>query len=304
MGFVGRPSPPGEPREIVVPGGHDDRMTTLGAIFLPQTPPDRLRAVARAADQAGLDELWLWEDCFLYSGVAAMTAALAWTDNLKVGIGILPLPFRNPAITAMEIATMHRLFGERAIVGLGHGVQEWMGQVGARPASPLTLMREYVTALRQLLAGEEVTTTGRYVNLDHVRLDWPPANPPALLIGATGPKTLRLSGELAAGTILTGGTSPEAVRAAIGHIAAEGHRVIVFVPAATGPGAAERAARQQERWKADDPGVSGSAAEIAAGVRRWTDAGADTVVLQPLDDEPDPEEFVRFTAEEVKPLLA
>lgn len=279
-------------------------MTTVGAIFLPQTPPDRLRAVARAADQAGLDELWLWEDCFLYSGVAAMTAALAWTERLKVGIGILPLPFRNPVITAMEIATMHQLFGDRAIVGLGHGVQEWMGQVGARAASPLTLMREFVSALQRLLAGEEVTVTGRYVNLDRVRLDWPPAAPPPLLIGATGPKTLRLSGELAAGTILTGGTPPEGVRAAIGHIDAKDHRVVVFVPVATGAGAAERAVRQQEKWGADDPGLSGSADEIAAGLRRWIDAGADTVVLQPLDDEPDPEGFVRFAAEEVKPLLS
>ncbi len=278
-------------------------MTTLGAIFLPQTPPERLRAVARAADQAGLDELWLWEDCFQTSGVATMTAALAWTENLKVGIGILPLPFRNPAIAAMEIATLHHLFGDRAIVGLGHGVQEWMGQIGARAASPLTLMREYVCALQRLLAGEEVTTTGRYVHLDRVRLDWPPTAPPPLLIGATGAKTLQLSGELAAGTILTGGTSPDGVRAAIGHIAAQEHRLIVFVPAATGPGAAERIARQQEKWGADDPGVSGSAADIAAGLRRWTDAGADTVVLQPLDDEPDPEAFVRFAAEEVKPLL-
>jgi alkanesulfonate monooxygenase SsuD/methylene tetrahydromethanopterin reductase-like flavin-dependent oxidoreductase (luciferase family) len=278
-------------------------MTTLGAIFLPQTPPERLRAVARAADQAGLDELWLWEDCFLTSGVAAMTAALAWTENLKVGIGILPLPFRNPAIAAMEIATMHRLFGDRAIVGLGHGVQEWMGQVGARAASPLTLMREYVTALQRLLAGEEVTTTGRYVNLDRVRLDWRPAAPPPLLIGATGPKTLQLSGELAAGTILTGGTSPDGVRAALGHIAAKDHRMVVFVPAAIGAGAAERSARAQQKWGADDPGVFGSAHDIAAGIRRWTDAGADTVVLQPLDDEPDPEAFVRFAAEEVKPLL-
>jgi alkanesulfonate monooxygenase SsuD/methylene tetrahydromethanopterin reductase-like flavin-dependent oxidoreductase (luciferase family) len=278
-------------------------MTTLGAIFLPQNPPERLRPIARAADQAGLDELWLWEDCFLNSGVAAASAALAWTDNLKVGIGILPVPFRNAALTAMEIATLHRLFGDRAIVGIGHGVQDWMGQVGARPASPMTLLREYATALRQLLRGETVTTKGTYVNLDGVRLDWPPATTPQLLFGATGPKTLRLSGELADGTILTGGTSPDGIRAARGHIGVDDHRIVMFLPAATGPGAAERLAEQQRRYDMDDPGVSGDAAAIAAGVRRWADAGADTVVLQPLDDEPDPEAFVRFAAEEVKPLL-
>jgi alkanesulfonate monooxygenase SsuD/methylene tetrahydromethanopterin reductase-like flavin-dependent oxidoreductase (luciferase family) len=281
----------------------NDRVTTLGAIFLPQNPPERLRAVAQAADEAGLDELWLWVDCFLNSGVAAAAAALAWTGNLKVGIGILPVPFRNVALAAMEIATLRRLFGDRAIVGVGHGVQDWMGQVGARATSPMTLLREYVTALQRLLRGETVTTTGRYVNLDGVRLDWPPDPVPALFIGATGPKTLRLSGELAAGTILTGGTSPDALRAARGHIGADDHKVVVFLAAATGPGAAERLAEQQRQWGADDPGVAGDAAAVAAGIRRWADAGADTVVLQPLPDEPDTEAFVRFVAQEVKPLV-
>jgi alkanesulfonate monooxygenase SsuD/methylene tetrahydromethanopterin reductase-like flavin-dependent oxidoreductase (luciferase family) len=43
------------------------RMTVLGTVFLPQLPPERLQRVARAADEAGLEELWLWEDCFLES---------------------------------------------------------------------------------------------------------------------------------------------------------------------------------------------------------------------------------------------
>ncbi|HZD72555.1 MAG TPA: LLM class flavin-dependent oxidoreductase [Actinomycetota bacterium] len=189
-------------------------MTTLGAVFLPQLPPERLRGVARAADEAGLEELWLWEDCFRESGVASAAAALAWTGRLRVGVGLLPVPLRNVALTAMEVATLDRLFPGRLLVGVGHGVQGWMGQVGARVVSPLTLLREYAVALRVLLHGEEVTTEGTYVRLDKVALDWPPADPPALLVGAVGPRTLRLCGEVADGTILTGGTSADHVRAA------------------------------------------------------------------------------------------
>ena len=278
-------------------------MTILGAIFLPQHPPETLRAVARAADQAGLEELWLWEDCFLNGGISAAAAALAWTDNLRVGVGIMPVPFRNVASCAMELATLERMFGSRVLPGIGHGVQEWMGQVGARAASPLTLLREYATALRALLAGESVTTDGRYVKLDGVRLDWPPATPPKLFVGAQGPKTLALAGQVGDATILVGGTSPAAVAETKRVIAAPGpHEVVVFVPALAGPGAADRLAALQEQYKHDWPGLTGSPAEIAAGVAEFTAAGADRVILQPVADE-DPEAYVRWVADEIRPLV-
>ena len=44
----------------------------------------------------------------------------------------------------------------RFVPVVGHGVQSWMGQVGGRVESPLTLLREYVVALSRLLAGETV----------------------------------------------------------------------------------------------------------------------------------------------------
>ncbi|HET6530121.1 MAG TPA: LLM class flavin-dependent oxidoreductase [Actinoplanes sp.] len=270
-------------------------MTTVGAIFTPNHPPETLRAVAEAADQAGLEELWLWEDCFRNGGISAAAAALAWTDRLKVGVGITPVPFRNVAVQAMEIATLARMFGDRAIVGVGHGVQEWMGQVGARAASPMTLLREYVSALRALLDGESVTTEGRYVTLDRVRLDWPPAARLPIVIGGTGPKTLQLSGDLADATILTASTTPDGVRAARGHINRDGHRMIVFVEAATGPGATDRVT--------EPAALAGDAAAVAEGVRRFAEAGADSVILQPTPDEPDERGFVRFVAQQVRPLV-
>lgn len=290
------------------------RMTIIGAVFLPQLPPERLRDVARAADQAGLEELWLWEDCFRESGIASAAAALAWTGRLRVGVGLLPVPLRNVALTAMEIATLHRLFPDRVIVGVGHGVQDWMGQVGVRVESPVTLLREYVMALRALLSGEMVTAAGRYVRLDEVRLDWPPLSVPDLTVGASGPRSLRLCGEVADGTILTGGTSPDGVRHARqlmeqGRLAggrSETHSVTVYLLTATGPGAARRLETEQRAWGYDltqEVGVAGDAHAVAEAIRRWADAGADKVVLQPTADEPDPEGFVRFIAGEVRPLV-
>jgi alkanesulfonate monooxygenase SsuD/methylene tetrahydromethanopterin reductase-like flavin-dependent oxidoreductase (luciferase family) len=288
-------------------------VTRLGVVFLPQLPPERLRPVAQAAEAAGLEELWLWEDCFRESGIAAAAAALAWTTRLQVGIGLMPVPLRNVALTAMELATLDRMFPGRARVGVGHGVQSWMSQVGARAESPVTLLREYITALRALLAGQEVTATGRYVRLDRVALEWPPAQPPPILAGAIGPRSLELSGEYADGTILTAGTTPDSIRQSCAQIdkgravggRAGPHPVIVYMHAATGPGAAHRLARERRRWGEDpavDSGAAGDASAIAEAVDRLAGAGASTVVLQPTSDDPDPEGFARFVAQDVRPL--
>jgi alkanesulfonate monooxygenase SsuD/methylene tetrahydromethanopterin reductase-like flavin-dependent oxidoreductase (luciferase family) len=272
-------------------------MTNLGVVFLPDLPPERLPAVARAADEAGLRELWLPEDCFKEGGIAAAAAVLGMTSQLRVGIGLLPVPLRNVALTAMEIATLVRLFPERIMIGVGHGVQSWMEQAGARVESPMTLLREYVDALRALLAGERVTVAGRYVRLTDVALDWPPATVPPLLLGAERPRTRQLAAEVGDGIILTGGIPPSAVREA--RAAFGTRRVVVWVHAATGPTAAQRLEAERERWgypSMADISAAGDAAAVTAAVRRWADAGADTVVLQPTPDDPDLAGFVRFVA--------
>lgn len=291
-------------------------MTRLGAVFRPQLPPERLRALARLAEESGLDELWLWEDCFLEGGISTAAAALAWTERLRVGVGLLPVPLRNVAVTAMEAASLHRMFPGRPILAVGHGVQDWMGQVGARAESPLTLLREHLDALRALLGGERVTTRGRYVSLDGVALDWPPDGPVDVLTGATGPRTLRLAGQCADGTVLTAGTPPEGVRRARRLIdegrqeagrTGQPHQVVVYLLTAIGPDAAARLHAElahEGHAEVPDLGVAGDAGAVAKAVERLVEAGADTVVLQPTADEPDPEGFVRFTAREVRPLVS
>jgi alkanesulfonate monooxygenase SsuD/methylene tetrahydromethanopterin reductase-like flavin-dependent oxidoreductase (luciferase family) len=268
-------------------------MATLAAIFTPDQPPERLGAVAAAAEAGGLAELWVWEDCFKESGIATATAILATTRHVTVGIGLLPVPLRNVALTAMEIATVARLFPGRLTVGVGHGVLDWMGQVGARVESPMTLLREYTAALYSLLHGETVTTHGRYVHLDGVALDWPPAVVPPLLVGGIRPRTISLAGELADGVIIPGGNSPADIRAALGPFRdgraarpggtpGERAEVVVFV---TVP-------------------ADGPAADVAATVSEYAEAGATRIAVDTGEDGSDLEPFVAFLAGEVKPLLS
>jgi alkanesulfonate monooxygenase SsuD/methylene tetrahydromethanopterin reductase-like flavin-dependent oxidoreductase (luciferase family) len=289
-------------------------MTALGVVFRPQQPPERLHGVVRAAEDAGLEQLWLWEDCFFESGIASAAAALAWTERLRVGVGLLPVPLRNVALTTMELANLERMFPGRFIPGVGHGSQGWMALAGVRVDSPMTLLREHLVAMRALLRGERVSTQGRYVRLDDVALDWPPATAPRVFAGAVGPRTLRLCGELADGTILDAGNPPDAVRRARRLIdegrAAGGrtdhHELVVNLTATTGPDAAGRLRAEMEFWghtDVPDLGVAGDAEAVAEGVARLVEAGADTVVLTPTGDEPDLSGYVRFVARELRPLV-
>ena len=272
-------------------------MVTLAAIFPPTQPPERIGAVAAAADAAGLAELWVWEDCFKESGIATATAMLAATSRVTVAIGLLPVPLRNVALTAMEIATLARLFPGRLTAGIGHGVQDWMAQVGAKAESPMTLLREYTTALSALLHGETVTAHGRYVHLDGVALDWPPGVVPPLLVGGIRPRTVSLAGELADGVIIPGGVPPEEVRAAVGHLRA---------------GRAARAAAGAAARAANGPGevvvfisapAKSPARDIAATVNEYAAAGATCVAVNADEDDADIERFAGFLAREVGPLV-
>jgi 5,10-methylenetetrahydromethanopterin reductase len=271
----------------------------VGILFRPQLPPERLREFVLSAELAGLDDLWMWEDCFLEGGLTSATAALAWSSSLRIGLGLMPVPLRNPALAAMEVATLARLFPGRFVPAVGHGVLPWMEQVGARAPSPMTLLREWVAATRSLLHGDTVTVSGQYVRLSDVALDWPPATVPPLLVGARGPKTLALAGELADGLVLDAGISPQGVRQAVNRAAARRpHEVVVYVLCGAGVGSREQI--KAELTRSPEPLSSlaavGSPEEVAETVRCFARAGATTVVLQPTAEDPDVAATIRLAA--------
>lgn len=257
-------------------------MTNVGVVFRPQQPPEELEPVVRAADAAGVPELWLWEDCFLEGGLTTATAALAWSSRLRVGIGLLPVPLRNPAVVAMELATLERLWPGRIVPTMGHGVLEWMAQVGAAVESPMRLLREHAGAVRDLLDGQRVDVAGRYVRLDNVALDWPPAARPRLLIGARGEQTIRLAGEVGDGVLLDSVTDPETVRRA--------RALVDEARQQSGrPGRSVVTAYTQVD-PAQPPGVL--AKEVAQRADSLGQAGADTVVFQGTGERPDPRPII------------
>ena len=227
--------------------------TSYGLCFHRDEPAASVIDRAKAAEAGGFDEFWLIEDCFYTAGISLAATALAATSDITVGVGIMPVVARNAAVTAMEIATLAEIAPGRFHAGLGHGVQEWMRQMDAVVASPLTVLEETFVAVQRLLEGDTVTTSGRYVTLDGVALDQPPAQKPLLSAGVRGPKSLAISGRVADGTILADFVNAEYVRW-VRSLVGDDHRITVFASLAMGPVEAHPFIRE---------GMAGFMAEVA-----------------------------------------
>jgi len=262
------------------------RVPTFGVIFHPAFPPETLTDFASRAESAGFGELWLWDDCFLPGALTSAAIALAATTTLKVGIGLMPATVYNPLFVAMELTTLARAFPGRILPGFGHGVAAWMTQIGAAPRSSLKAIEETVAAVRQLLAGDAVTTRGTHVHLDQVQMQMTPVVAPPLYVGAMRERSLQLAGRVAEGTILTGMSSPAYVRWAREHIQAgmaqagrADHRVVVYVETKVSvDGASARAAAREsllQWWPWADIHVNalGIGAEVEALAARHGVAG-------------------------------
>ncbi|KJC63879.1 LLM class flavin-dependent oxidoreductase [Agreia bicolorata] len=206
---------------------------TVGIMLPRDLPAHQIIPFVQKAEHLGFDEVWVVEDCFFRGGFAQAAVALASTQRIRVGIGILPAPVRNAAFTALEANTLAEIYPGRLILGIGHGMPEWMRQVGDKPASILTMLEEQLTALRTLLAGEKLEVDGRYVRINGAQLETPATIAPPVLAGVRGPKSLAVSGRSADGTILAEPVTPEYLVAALANIDAAGpHTVVTYNVAA------------------------------------------------------------------------
>jgi len=109
----------------------------------------------KEADRLGFHSVWSAEAY----GSDAVTP-LAWiagqTERIHVASGIMQMPARTPAMTAMTASTLDQLSGGRFLLGLGvSGPQVVEGWHGVPYGKPLVRTREYVSILRKIWAREQ-----------------------------------------------------------------------------------------------------------------------------------------------------
>jgi F420-dependent oxidoreductase-like protein len=188
------------------------------------TPADHL-AMAQEADRLGYAVVWAAEA--YGSDTVTMLAWLAGqTQQIDLGAGVLQIPARTPAMTAMTAASLDALSGGRFRLGLGvSGPQVSEGWHGVRFGKPLGRTREYVDIVRMAIARQPVSYQGEHYQLPlpdgpgkALKLGFhPPREAVPIYLAAVGPKNLELAGEIADGWLAIF-FAPDAAGEALQHI--------------------------------------------------------------------------------------
>ena len=167
----------------------------------------------RYAEKQGFEAVWQAESRLVRDAIVPMAAYAAVTDRVKVGSGVINNWTRNIGLLAATFLTLDDLAPDRIICGIGAWWDPLAKNVGIERRKPLLAMRETVDVLRRLLRLERVTFHGEFHQVDGIELDVvhgrrEPRNVP-IMIGATGPKMMELTGEIADGAVLNYCVPPE-----------------------------------------------------------------------------------------------
>jgi 5,10-methylenetetrahydromethanopterin reductase len=167
----------------------------------------------RYAENKGFEAVWQAESRLVRDAIVPMAAYAAVTERIKVGSGVINNWTRNIGLLAATFLTLDDLAPNRILCGIGAWWDPLAKNVGVDRRKPLLAMRETVEVFRRLMAMERVTFHGEFHHVDGIELDVvhgrrEPRRVP-IYIGATGPKMMELTGEIADGVVLNYCVPPE-----------------------------------------------------------------------------------------------
>jgi alkanesulfonate monooxygenase SsuD/methylene tetrahydromethanopterin reductase-like flavin-dependent oxidoreductase (luciferase family) len=261
-----------------------------------QVPWVEYVAMARAAETAGFDSIWIG-DHLLYRGDGRpergpweawtmLSALAAVTERVQLGPLVACAGFHPPGLIAKMAATVAEISRGRFVLALGAGWnQPEFSAFGLPFDNRVSRFEESFTIIRRLLAGERVTLRGRYWEADDAILLPPPTRRPRLMIGSNGARMLSMT----LPHVDTWNTWYEDYRNSPEGFAALNDRVSNAArDAGREPGEIERSAcvlvvldrsAGERPHTPDAPPVEGSPEQIATALRELAEAGADEAIL-------------------------
>jgi alkanesulfonate monooxygenase SsuD/methylene tetrahydromethanopterin reductase-like flavin-dependent oxidoreductase (luciferase family) len=170
---------------------------TLG----PYADPRETVRIARAAEEAGWEALFVWDHLAWASFGApsadpwvTLGACAAVTERILLGTAVTPLARRRPHVVAQQLASLSLASGGRVVFGAGlGGPREEFERFGQSADDRLRadMLDEGLDVLARLLTGERVEHRGRHYTVDGVALAPAPVGRIPFWIGGNSPRALR-----------------------------------------------------------------------------------------------------------------
>ena len=164
--------------------------------------------LARLADEAGMESIWMSDHLCFRDSLTSSMAFLAATKRIKVAPAPMSPYSRHPIISAMSIATMEEFAPGRVIASPGTGNAAALKEAGIESPHPLKAMREYVEILRRFLAGDAVNFQGEIFQVNGAKMGFVPSTPIEMYVTAVRSRMLQLGGEIGDGVLLSAGCAP------------------------------------------------------------------------------------------------
>jgi len=172
---------------------------------------ERTLAVARVADDAGLDSVWLSEDPEGWDAFAVLGAMAQVTRRIRLGTAVTNPFLRPPNLLAASASTLDLLSAGRAFLGLGRGQTEWYGRaLGVATDRPSARLAETIELLRAWWTPPfRASSDGAFAVRDWERTVHPFQPQLPIYLAAAGPRALDIAARLADGVIFNALTSDE-----------------------------------------------------------------------------------------------
>lgn len=167
-------------------------------------PPD-VQATLRHAEWAeaeGFDAVW-FADTGELDALTLCAAVALRTRRVRIGVAVVPVYTRTPAVLAATASTLAQLAPGRFVLGLGASSHLMIeGWHGLKLEKPLTRVKETVQIVRQVLRGEATAFNGATVRSSGYRLAQPPKQPVPIVLAALRPNMLEMAAEMGDGVVI------------------------------------------------------------------------------------------------------
>lgn len=193
-------------------------MTKLGALISPIYPPKKLIDIARHLENLSFNSFWYPDEKFFRDSYIGLTLVCTHTKSMRCGICVTDPYSRHPIMTASSIASLAEVAPGRVWLGMGAGGRGF-NAMGISREKPAIAIREAITIIRKLLAGEFVEYKGKVITLNQRSLDFsPPPDIKVLIATGYGKLIMRLAGEIADAVMLANVASEAGIIAGIEQI--------------------------------------------------------------------------------------